>query len=388
MATYRVPVRVLIASTAGAGHFGPLIPFVEAVVRRGDDLLLVVPPGLRPAVQDRGWPHRLGGEPDAQELGLLWKRFGEAPPDEAAVIANREIFGRLNTGAMLPTMRETAHAFRPDLILREPCEYASAITALETGVPHAQVAISLAAVEASSLDIAAPALDAQRPGLAHELLNEPYLTRLPQGADPSPFARTLRYRETFTSPEPTRPLPDWWHGSTDPLVYLTLGTVAGTLPATAEVYRMALRALAELPVRVLVTTGNGAGMELLGSLPGNVHAEPWVEQRDVLATAAAVLCHGGSGTTFGALAAGVPLLVIPLFADQPANGRLVASLGAGRVVQSTAGFTEVRDVMRAVLNESSYRTAAQKVARELQGLPDVDALMLTIASGHPSSGNR
>ncbi len=83
----------------------------------------------------------------------------------------------------------------------------------------------------------------------------------------------------------------------------------------------------------------GTDPEPLGPLPGNVHAEPRVEQRDVLAGAAAVLCHGGSGTTFGALAAGVPLVVVPLFADQPANGRLVASLGAGRIVQATAGPT-------------------------------------------------
>jgi len=345
-------------------------------------VLLVVPPGLRGAVQELGLPHRLGADPDEEELAPLWKRFGHAPADEASVIANREIFGRLSTQAMLPTMREAAQEFRPELVLREPCEYASAITAIEAGVPHMQVAISLAAVEVASLAIAGPALDVQKDGLAQRLLDEPYLTRFPQAVDPSSFTVTVRCREAPMPSQPAQPLPDWWRGSRDPLVYLTLGTVAGSLPATAEVYRTALRAVADLPVRVLLTTGHGTDPTQLGSLPGNVHVERWAEQRDVLAAAAVVLCHGGSGTTFGALAAGVPLVVVPLFADQPANGRLVASLGAGRVVQATAGSDQVRAALQSVLTDDGYRSAARKHASELRGLPDADTLLHTIAEGH------
>ena len=45
------------------------------------------------------------------------------------------------------------------------------------------------------------------------------------------------------------------------------------------------------------------------------------------------MCHGGSGTTLGALAAGLPLVIVPLFADQPANAKRVAEVGAGLVVE-------------------------------------------------------
>jgi len=54
-----------------------------------------------------------------------------------------------------------------------------------------------------------------------------------------------------------------------------------------------------------------------------VHVEAWVPQADALAAATVVVCHGGSGTTFGTLAAGLPLVIVPMFADQPANARLV-----------------------------------------------------------------
>jgi hypothetical protein len=57
----------------------------------------------------------------------------------------------------------------------------------------------------------------------------------------------------------------------------------------------------------------------LGPLPDNVHAEAWVAQADVAAEASVIVGHGGYGATLGALAAGVPLAVLPLFADQPYN---------------------------------------------------------------------
>jgi hypothetical protein len=93
------------------------------------------------------------------------------------------------------------------------------------------------------------------------------------------------------------PLPEWWGDGDAPLVYVTFGSVAGGMEMTAHVFAVALDAVAELPVRVLLTVGHGADLDALPSLPGNVHVERWVPQADVLARASAVVGHGGSGTT-------------------------------------------------------------------------------------------
>jgi len=82
-----------------------------------------------------------------------------------------------------------------------------------------------------------------------------------------------------------------------------------------------------LPVRALLTIGRAADAAKLGPIPENVHVEQWVPQADVLGEAAALVCHGGSGTPFGALAAGLPIVFGPLFADQPVNARLVSAAG-------------------------------------------------------------
>ena len=55
-------------------------------------------------------------------------------------------------------------------------------------------------------------------------------------------------------------------------------------------------------------------------------------QAAVLRTAAAMVGHGGSGSTLAALGAGVPQALVPLFVDGPANAARVVGLGAGVAV--------------------------------------------------------
>ncbi len=383
-------MRVLLASTEGAGHFNPLVPFVEAFAGRGDEVLVVVPPALAATVEASGHAFRVGADPPAEELAAIWQRFPTVPPDEAAVLVNREVFGRLNTAAMLSTLESACRAWRPDLVVREPCEYASAIAADRLGIPHVQVAISLAQIEASSLALAAPVLEPYGSGIVNRIRASPYLTRFPASLDPSPFATTRRFREADVVDG--EPLPAWWEADDAPLVYVTFGSVTGTLPIAPAVYRAALGAVAGLPARVLLTIGRSTDRAELGPIPANVHLEAWVPQSRVLGQAAVVVCHGGSGTTFGALAAGVPLVVVPLFADQPANARLVASARAGVVIDSETGpgdvigsigpedAARIRAAIETVLADGSYREAASRIADEIRVFPTIDHVVATLAT--------
>ena len=110
---------------------------------------------------------------------------------------------------------------------------------------------------------------------------------------------------------------------------------------------------------------------------------------DVLGHATAVACHGGSGTTFGALSAGVPLVVVPLFADQPVNARCVAAAGAGVVVEPGPGTavadrigpqatSQLRAAIEAVLDDPSYRQAAQRIAGEMRQMPTIDEVLTAL----------
>ena len=388
------PVRVLAAcSLGGAGHLNPLLPFLAAARGRGDETLVVGPPALRDMVERAGYPFRAGGEPPEEEVAPIRERLPLAPPAEASVLGNRELFGRLATLAMLPGMEEACAEWAPDFVLREPCEYASAVVAGRAHLPVAQVAISLAQGEAASIDSAAPALEAHRRGLVDELPGLPYLTRFPASLDPSPFPATVRFHEP--PPPAAGPLPDWWYGSAAPLVYVTFGTVLGHMSIAAGVYRTALAAVEGLDIRVLLTVGSQFDRSELGPVPANVHVEAWVEQSEVFPRAELVVCHGGRGRVRGRRRrpprGGGARVRGPVRQRAPHRRD-----GAGLVVESdvrtTAGtrciITEedaprVRGGIQSVLGDDSYRHQARHIADEVGAAPTAEAALDSLLRAIP-----
>ncbi len=170
----------------------------------------------------------------------------------------------------------------------------------------------------------------------------------------------------------TEALPSW--GDPDaPLVYVTFGSVAGSLPPFAGVFREALDALADDALRVFMTVGRRIQPEDLGPAPANAHVVQWWPQDDILARASALLGHGGFGTTFGGYAHGLPQVVAPLFSfDQRVNGLHVAAQGTGRTVPPGPGVVErAVSELRTVLADPSFATRAREGAREVADLPPI-----------------
>lgn len=374
-------MRVLAAcSLGGSGHLQPLLPFLAAATQREDEVLVVGPPALEAMVGRAGYAFRAGGEPPESEVAAIREQLPRVLPEEASRLGNRELFGRLATRAMLPVMETTCRNWRPDLVLREPCEYASAVAAPLAGIPVAQVAVSTAAVEQGSITMAGPVLEEHRRGLLDELGSAPYLTRFPASLDPSGFTSTVRYRDA--SPE-SRPVPDWWGSRSGPLIYVTFGTVLGYMSIAAGIFRAVLDAVSVISgSRVLLTVGTHFDPALIGPTPDNVHIEPWLDQAVVLGQADLVVCHGGSGTVLGAFGAGVPVVAVPVFADQFENANLVVGTRAGMVVRcgpratggSEPGIADddvprITEAAEAVLRDHVYRAGAGRLAAEMAEQP-------------------
>lgn len=386
-------MRTLAAcSLGGAGHLNPLVPFLAASAGRGDDVLVAGPPAMRDIVEEAGYTFESGGEPSEAEVAAIREQLPVVSAAEASILDNRELFGRLATRAMLPGMRRIFKRWHPDVVIREPCEYASAVVAQLTGTPVAQVAISFADVEAGSIAVAAPALDGHLAEVVDVLMTTPYMTRFPESLDPSPFPATVRFREAIpTSPEP---LPSWWGDLEGPLVYMTFGTVLGHMVNAADVYRTALAAVEDLDGRILMTVGRKFDSSSLRPLPKHVHVEAWVDQHRVLRCAELVVTHCGSGTALGALAAGVPIVAVPLFADQFENSRRIAAAGAALIVdgrrnqdEGTRALVYEHDgpnltrAIETVLGDPAYRRNAGMIATEMAATPTADEVLRRIP--HP-----
>jgi MGT family glycosyltransferase len=175
-------------------------------------------------------------------------------------------------------------------------------------------------------------------------------------------------------------MPPAWGDPDLPLVYVTFGSVTGSLPPFAGVYREALDALADVDARVLMTVGRKVDVNGLGALPANACVLPWWPQADALAHADAMLGHGGFGTTMGALAAGVPQVVMPIFtSDQLSNAQHVAAVGAGIAVPMGPGsIAAAADDVRRLLADPSYAQAARAVAAEIADLPPASDAMAVL----------
>jgi UDP:flavonoid glycosyltransferase YjiC (YdhE family) len=95
-----------------------------------------------------------------------------------------------------------------------------------------------------------------------------------------------------------------------------------------------------------------------GTLPGaaGVHEIGFVPLARLLPGLDTVVCTAGMGTVQAALAAGAPLVLRPVLADQPWNARRVASAGAGLVIEDPA---EAGAAVRTVLTEPRYSAAGR-----------------------------
>ncbi len=373
-------MRVLFTSLRMASHFLPLVPFIEACGRAGHEVGVAAPLELAERARSTGATFFTLGHPGDRNLAPLWQRMRDAPREEAARITIGELFAGALAQAALPDLITCIETWRPSIVIRESQEYAAVVAAEKAGVPHVQVAITARGGAKDIVPLAAPAVDSlgQSLGLradpqAERLVREPSLTLFPEALEdaerePPPVSR-------FKSPRRAAPpLPDWWPGNPADFVYATLGTVAGGMEQARSAYRVVVDAVAPLPVRVLLTIGSDLPLELLGELPPHVHVERFVPQDDVIAHARAVLCHGGSGTVIGALAAGVPMAVNPLFADQARNARRIAELGAGIALPpKNASPDALRRALMDVLASDAQREAAGRVAAEIAALPPIEA---------------
>jgi MGT family glycosyltransferase len=157
----------------------------------------------------------------------------------------------------------------------------------------------------------------------------------------------------------------WDAEDSRPLVLVSFSTTgfwdqAGRIRAT-------LAALAEEPVRVLVSAADAAAA---GPLPPNAHLAGFVPHAQVLPQAALAITHCGHGTLTACLAHGVPIIGLPNpAADQPFLARRVQELGAGRALDGEAAPAAIRAAAREILNQPPYTRAARDLAAVIAAAP-------------------
>jgi UDP:flavonoid glycosyltransferase YjiC (YdhE family) len=375
-------MRVLFSSTRGTGHLLPLLPYAKALGAKGHEVLVTGPEELREPLLRAALEYAPFGHPGDEKLAPIWARFQTlTSEDEQALLFIREIFAGANAQAAFPGLLATMRTFQPELVVRESAEFGAIVAAEVAGVPHVRVAVHHGLMEEQFCSLAAAPIDTLRgtAGLAADdgasLRAEAVFTSFPESFEGP--VQSGASRTTFRVGPPKQDPPVARSGFQPagdglPLVYITLGTIANAQPAALSAYRAALAAVAQLPVRALLTTGHGFDASTLGAIPSNVRLEAWVPQAEVFPHTAVLVCHGGSGTVLGGLAAGLPQVVIPIGADQPQNAQSIAAIGAGLAL-TKPDADSVRMAIQRVLEDPAFRRSASAVSAEMAALPSVES---------------
>jgi sterol 3beta-glucosyltransferase len=144
-----------------------------------------------------------------------------------------------------------------------------------------------------------------------------------------------------------------------PVVSIGFGSMASAKPQ--EVTEMVLSAVRRAGVRAVLLSGWGG----LASPPEavDVFSTDAVPHDWLFPRVAAVVHHGGAGTTGAALSAGVPALVVPFAADQPFWGARVKALGAGPkpIPRKTLTASVLAQALRAMVDDQAMREHAVKL---------------------------
>ena len=270
-------------------------------------------------------------------------------------------------------------------MVHEDSEQGSWIAAERLGIPH--LALQATAWRATGLRLSAEPLNGLRASLG--LPDDPALDRWHANGYLGTRPVSL-YNPDDPPPSTTVPIrpvalddiaglsPAWLDArpAGRMRVAVTLGTMLPGRTDTLAGILDGLGALDGLDLDVVATVGQELDPAALGHRGPDVHVERWVPMSRLLATADALVFHGGSGTMLAGLAAGVPLVILPTAADQPENADRCVAAGVGLALgPSERDPQAVAQATRAVLEDPSYGTAARRLAGEIAAMPVPSAVV-------------
>ncbi|MBF6613531.1 MAG: glycosyltransferase family 1 protein [Chloroflexi bacterium] len=373
-------MRVLFTSQPSSGHWHPLVPLARALEMSGHEVAFASTQGFRPVIEASGFRcFRAGVDDSDEEVRQRREQMAGLGPQEPAYFTLKYVFAGVRAQRALPDMLGIIRDWRPDVVVRENTELAGCVAAECDGVPHA--AVQITAARTRFLEVMAEPLHQLRASVGlppAETADVLYRYLLLSPRPPSLWSRsspvpptTHPFRYTGFSQSGEEKLPGWVAKlGQRPTVYATLGTVFNHM---TPIHSAILEALREEPINLIITIGRNQNPLDFGEQPAHVHVERYIPQKLLLPYCDLVISHGGSGTMMDALSLGLPMVIIPIAADQPENAQSCAELGVAHVIEAERrSAVAIGDAAREVLYDPAYRRAAQRLRKEIEELPGLE----------------
>jgi UDP:flavonoid glycosyltransferase YjiC (YdhE family) len=382
-------MRVLFTMCPGYGHFHPLVPLAQALRDAGHEVAFAVPDSYRQVVEHAGLRHLsasvdMASTMTPEQLRAWMNDYLRALRTDANAQQEHlaDVFVFRSATRMVPDLLRIAAEWKPDLLVRDLMEMGACVVAERLGLPCASVQVGAMRPADFHFPKMVARLDELRasqglgPDPRQEMLyRQAHLCFSPPSyLGAAPLTPTTHYLRTalFDQSGDER-LPAWAERLKDsgrPVVYASLGTVVNKF---RDPLALILEALRDEPVELVMTVGRDVDPASFGPQPAHVHVERYIPQSLLLPRCDAAILHAGYNSATAALSHGLPLVLLPMMADQPLNALRSQELGAARVLE-VVGLTPtaLREAVRDVLDQPSYRAAAQRYQREAEALPGLD----------------
>lgn len=142
-----------------------------------------------------------------------------------------------------------------------------------------------------------------------------------------------------------------------PPVYVGFGSMAGRSPG--RLAKAVIEALTRTGMRGIIATGWG-GLKP-ADLPDTIHKIEGAPHDWLFPRMAAIVHHGGAGTTAAAIRAGKPQVIVPFFGDQPFWGKIMAQHGVAPdpIAQKSLTADNLAEALRRVTGDPAMAQAAE-----------------------------
>ena len=383
-------MKVLAYTSPARGHLFPLMPILDELSRRGHEISVRTLASQVSMLRERGF----GAKPISSEVEAIEHDdfLGKTPPARVKRAMKTFTSRAPHDGADLDS---AIAAESPDAILVDCMSWGAAAVAERWGGPWAQwfpYPLPVSSRDVPPFGLGLPPASGPAGRLRDRVLR-PLLTKtmekasLPElnktrtklGVRPvesadelflaSPLllymtAEPLEYPRSdwpesvrMVGPcswDPPAVAPDWLAGIDKPIV---LVSTSSEFQDDGKLVTTALEALATEDVQVIATLPSADVPTLV---PANARVEPFIPHAPILERAACAITHGGAGVTMKALAAGVPVCVVPFGRDQPEVARRVEIAGAGtQIAPSKLSAQRLRDAVREAM---TMQAGAARVA--------------------------
>ena len=390
-------MRALFTVQPSVGHLHPLVPVARALSGAGHDVAICSAPSFRPEVEAFGLTHVDAGLDWLMSDQATWEVFPPMPPPGPEFPAWAVLtLADITTGRMVPDLLAIAREWRADLIVREGMEYGGCIAAEALGLPHASIAgNAYAAIDSPEINyfpgnrrmVAEPlARHREEVGLPPDPETEMpfrhlHLCFMPPTWDGASVhrPRNAHFLRHISTVSPGAALPDWVERLPDrPTVFASLGTVFNKTPGVLEAI---VEALAAEPINVIVAIGRDQDPGRFGPSPTTSAWRPTSRSRCCSRTATPSSPTAASTASRRRSAQAFPWLWSPSAPTSPTAPSAAQTSGwPARSGPTTVPRTLIREAVRQVLAEPSYRDNARAFQAKMRALPGPEEMVEMIES--------